>query len=319
MITDKILVFGKTSMIGRAIFKYTQQNNLYNFIFIGREYGNLLNRDNIRLVLDYYKPTYIINLLGYNGGITLNATQPADIFRNTIVLNMNVFEEAVHHNIKKVITPLTSCGYPYNREVLKEEEFLLDKPHPSVSAHGYARRLIFNYATELHKQYGNRFVFTIFNNNYGPNARYNEPDRLKVADALIQKFINAKRQNLPSLQLFGDGSPRRELIYCEDSAEALIHFLEHYEQYDLPINVGTGVDVSIRELATLIAQQCDFRGEILWGGGPNGQMKKLLDVTRMREYGFECKTNLEEGIKKTVEWYNQNYPAELHLGQSHAK
>ena len=253
-----LLIVGASGQIGQNLIKYCQQWH-YDYLAPTKEELNCYSVEFLNEYLAKHKPIYIINLLGYNGGIEFNLKHPEAIFRNTLQLNLNLFIAATANNVPKVVSAMTSCAYPFHLDTLSEEN-LYDGPcHPSVECHGLAKRAIYSYACQSNKEHGNRFVFTCFNNNYGPGFRFKEPGRLKVADSLIKKFVDAKRDKMPNVTLWGDGSARRELLYSFDSASALIFSLQNFSNYKLPLlNMGSGIDVSIRDLAYLIQNKVGY-------------------------------------------------------------
>lgn len=300
-----ILVTGGNRIIGVPLIKQLDKLGAYTYK-INHQDCNLLYYDNLlNAIKTYGRPDYIYNLAGYNGGISLNQSHPADIFGQTLKMTLNVFDVAVHHNITKVVTPLTSCGYPPYETPLKEEDYLQGEIHGSVRGHGYAKRSIFIYGQLLNKQYGNRFVFPIFNNCFGPHCRVDEPDRLKVCDSLIVKFVEAEKHNKPQVILFGDGSPYRELLFGNDAAAALINIMQEYEDYEQPINLGWGRDIQIKILAELIKEKVGYQGEIVWDTTKsNGVSRKLLDINKMQNtLNWRPSTMLEDGIAETIKWY----------------
>ncbi len=302
-----IIIFGAGGQIGQALVNYCKTWHHNILTPSKQEIECYTDYQGLSAYIEKHKPESIINLLGYNGGIEFNLKHPEKIYRQTLQLNLNLFQAATLHNVKKVVSALTSCAYPYALDTLKEEN-LYDGPcHPSVECHGLAKRAVYSYAVQSNKEHGNRFVFTCFNNNYGPSFRFKEPGRLKVCDALIKRFVDAKSEKLASVTMWGDGSARRELLYSHDAASALIFCLEHFNNYELPLlNMGSGIDISIKDLAYLIAKKVGYFGNILWDTTkPNGQMKKLLDVKRATDLGWSPLYDLESGIEKTIVWYEE--------------
>lgn len=299
-----IVIFGSSGQIGQALTEYCKTWH-YKYLAPSKDEVDCLDQDAIYSYLNKHKPDYIINLLGFNGGIEFNLKHPEQIFRQTLQLNLNLFQIAEKLKINKVVSAMTSCAYPFHLDIMNEEE-LYDGPcHSSVECHGLAKRAIYSYACQSNKEYGNRFVFACFNNNYGPGFRFKEPGRLKVCDALIKKFVDAKHENLQNVTLWGDGSARRELLYSYDSASALIFSLQNFNDYKLPIlNMGWGTDTTIKALALIIKDLVGFNGDILWDNTkPNGQMKKLLCVNRCKHLGWEPYYNLANGLLFTIKWY----------------
>lgn len=304
------ILLGATGLIGKAVVQYCKEIQK-PIVTISHQDYNFENLEDTVKFFNQYKPLYIINCLGFNGGIKFNQEQPADIFERTVRMNINIFSLAANCGVKKVVSALTSCAYPYDRDSLIESDFLNGVCHPSVECHGMAKRAIYTYAQQLNKQYRNLFVFTVFNNCYGIGDRFDTPNRLKVCGDLIQKFVLAVQNKDKEILLMGDGSARREHLNSKDAAESLVYMLDNYNDYHEPINVGWGRDYSIKELAILIKEKSGYKGKIVWMGGPNGQMKKLLNINKMVDIGFHPQIKLEDGVESTISWYKNVYQPSL--------
>ncbi len=190
--------------------------------------------------------------------------------------------------------------------MLFEKDFENGLPHSSVECHGLAKRILFDYSRQLSKQFKFNAVCCVLNNCYGPGARYDEPDRLKVADSLVKKMVDAKYNNQTSVSLWGNGSPRREFIYCKDAAAGIFHTFQVYNNANKVINIGSGEDISILDLALTIRNLVGYEGEILWDTTkPNGQMKKLFCNDKIKTLNWQPSTTLAEGLKQTIEWYER--------------
>lgn len=305
---QKVMIFGAGSMLSRPLHEKLKELGASIYPVYHKDWDLCDARQAEDLVAIFY-PKYVFNFAGFNGGIAMNLERPAEIFHRTTMINFNVLTACSKYKVAKVIQPITSCAYPAKEGRLSEVDFLNGLPHPSVECHGYAKRNAFLYGTQLHKQYGLNVVNVVFNNCYGPHDRFDEPGRLKVAGSLIKKIVDSKKNNT-IVELLGDGTPRRELLYSEDAAEAAIKVAEYYNDSTSLINVGTGVDITIKELAEKIKSIVGFTGEIAWDTSkPNGQMQKLLDISKMQRMlgGWYPKTSLNEGLLKTVNWYKENY------------
>lgn len=301
-----VMVTGANSMVGRSVMKILNQSDCSSIIELPDSSYDLCDYNKCSLIFEQSpKIDYLIHLAGLNGNISLNMNQPAFIFGTTTQIALNVYLNAVHHGVTKVITPLTSCGYPPLDEPVPESMYLEGCPHSSIEAHGYARRFMFIYAKQLNKQHGNRFIFTVFNNLYGPNDRFNQPDRLKVCGTLIKRFCDAKKSEAKEVVIWGDGSTKREFMYQDDAAESLFKCLESYDDYSEPINIGWGQDNSIKELAELIKKIVGYKGKIVYDvEKPSGASRKILDVSKMKNVlKWEPQISLEEGIKLTADSY----------------
>ena len=295
-------VTGAGSMIGRAVVDQLWKKGALPFSILHPNY-DLLDYKVARQAL--VGCDYVIHCAGYNGNLAFNAKYPADIFFNTAQMGLNVLRAALAVGVKKVVTPLASCAYP-DTDILVEAEFLNGAPNPTVEAHGLSKRVIHAYGRQLKKQYGFNAVSLIFNTCYGPYDSFNV-EKTKVVGGLIAKFCEAVK-NGTDVICWGSGEPRRELIYVDDAAKAIIAVLENYDDSELPINIGQWQDVSIKALAELIAELTGFNREIIWDTTkPDGQYQKLLNPARSTNILPHMEfTPLQEGLKKTIEWYRCN-------------
>jgi len=220
---------------------------------------------------------------------------------------MNILGCSTLNKVSKIVNLLSSCAYE-PKEILEEKDFLSGTTDESVESHGLARKGVFAYGKFLNKQYGLNSVGVVLNNCYG-YAAFDRPHKLKVADNLVKKFVDAKYNNDKEVVVWGTGNPLRELLFCEDAAEGVVKVLEHYEDNNEVINIGGGKDISIINLANLIKELVGFEGKIVLDTSKaDGQMKKLLCNKKMREVlGWEPPTSLKEGLKLTIQHYTDNY------------
>lgn len=323
---ETVLITGGSSMIGKQLIPLVESDG-YSVLAPTKSEMNCLVLQMVYDYFDKYKPKYVIHCAGFNGGIEFNRRVPADIYMQTAYMALSVTGAASFYS-KKLVSVLPSCAYyPYARyvspighngmeiktepaELLYEDQFENGAPHPSVECHGLAKRILFDYARQLHKQYKFKAVCCVLNNCYGPGARYDEPDRLKVVDALIKKFCDAKLRGEDKVVVWGTGNPRREVMHCRDAAEGILETFKHYDDPTEVINIGCGYDVSIRELAYMIQDLVDPSIEVVFDKTkPDGQMKKMFDISKMKEKlgGWEPKVDIYTGLKSTIEWYLQNY------------
>ena len=245
----------------------------------------------------------MIHSAAYYGGIGINQAEPATIFRKNVQMAVNVFEIAREFGIKKMVVVGSACAYPgYLTGDLKEDDFWNGPLHDSVEAYGFTKKVQLVAQRAYYKQHGIESVHLILTNLYGPHDVFTEY-RSHVVSAMIKKFTDAKDK----VVLWGDGSPIREFLYVKDAADAIVRALDL--EHDLkPINVGTGVGTTIRELAELIQRLTGFQGQVEWDTSkPKGAARKVLDITRMKEkLNWYPRWSLEEGLAETVEWYLQN-------------
>ena len=304
---DKIvLVTGGEGFFGRAICKAVNSRG-GKAVALRHQSVNLCDLDATISALDSLKPDYCIHAAGYNGGIEFNRMYPADILYSNTVMGLNIHHACEYLGVKKVVSIMTSCAFPdTGMEILKEETFWDGLPNKTIRAHGIAKRIL-NAATQAYNdQYNLNAVTVCVTNLYGPNDTFNLV-RTKVVGALIRKFVEAKLEENEQVECWGTGAPMREFMYVDDAAEAVVQALEKYEDVDTPLNIGTGSDISIKELVDYIVGATNYKGEVFWNTEkPDGQMKKLLDTTRMKDILDVTPIEVQEGVKRTVQWYMEN-------------
>jgi len=303
----KVIVTGANSMIGRSVIKELQKREaIIDPVY--HEECDLLNYEECLSRFKKSNPDFCIHAAGYNGNISFNRKYPADIFFNTTIMGLNTLNACTKVGVKKIVTLLASCAYRGTSQELKECDFFLGMPDPTVEGHGLSKKTLFYYSKQLYKQHGIRAVCTIFNTAFGPWDSY-DLNKTKVAGGLIKKFVDAVEKNEEEVVCWGTGKPRRELIYCDDAGKAVVEVLQKYEDTNLPINLGFGEDISIKDLATKIANIVHFTGKIVWDTNrPDGQFRKLLNSDRSREYKIKIKNpkNLDEGLVETIKWYREH-------------
>ncbi|MBS0653753.1 MAG: GDP-L-fucose synthase [Verrucomicrobia bacterium] len=303
----KLLIFGSTGLIGSACKRHFLEENSFDLLMPLRNEVDLLNQDQVRSYFIKNKPDYVILAAGIVGGIQYNATFPADFIVKNLTMQLNAFAAANETEVKKFIFFASSCMYPKVCEQPMKEELLLTGPLEQTSAsYAIAKIAGIQMAKAYNQQYQtDRFAAVIPNSVYGPNDNFS-PEKGHVLSVLIQRFHKAKMANDPSILLWGTGEPRREFIYSDDLAAA-IGFLLPQTNIPLPLNIGVGYDISIKELAEHLANVVGYQGEILWDTTkPNGTLKKLLDNQKITKLGWEPSVSFEEGIHQTYNWYLTN-------------
>lgn len=264
------------------------------------------------------RPQYVIHCAGYNGGIEFNRRYGADILFNNSQMAMNVHKAAHRAGVKKVLSIITSCAYPDNgAEVIPESSLWEGLPNETIRGHGLAKRMLQACAEQYHKQYGLDAVTVALTNLYGPRDTFNLV-RTKVVGAAINKIVTANMKlefglNTHGLdfgevpEFWGTGSSRREFMYVEDAAKAVVQALFKYEDHSQPLNIGIGSDMSIIDLVSTVVETVGYRGQYSWlTDKGDGQMKKLLDTRRMRDLLDVELTPFSDGLSKTIEWYKEN-------------
>jgi|GEM_PF-1169015 GDP-L-fucose synthase len=299
----KVLVTGGEGFLGTAICKKLREKGAEPVI-LRHSQVNMHDLQAIILFMTAVKPDYCIHAAGYNGGIEFNRMYPADILYSNTVMGLNIHHACEYLNVKKIVSIMTSCAYPdTGMEVLSEDTFWDGQPNKTIRAHGIAKRTLQTAAEAYNDQYELDAVTVCVTNLYGPHDTFNLV-RTKVVGALIRKFAEAVIEEDDTVECWGTGAPMREFMYVDDAAEAIIQALIVYDDNTKPLNIGTGKDISIKQLVEYIRSSVKYEGEVFWNTEkPDGQMKKLLDTSRMKEIIDINPIPVEEGIKKTVDWY----------------
>lgn len=309
--TSKILITGGSSMIGKHL-KYNLSKRGYTVWYAtggthATQY-DLSNQIDAYDLFSVIEPEYVFNLAGYNGNISFSQKYQADIFSITSQIALNCLKYAQEFGVKKCVNILSSCAIAdLGDKKLKAEELWNGPPNQTIEAHGFAKRIWDAYSRQLYKQHGFNSVCAIVNNSYG---EYDNTDieKTKAVMGIIKRIVNAKRQNLPSIECWGTGQVFREFIYAGDVANSLIDVMENYDNPMCPINISTEDEVSIYDLTYKIAKIVGYEGEINWDTTkPDGQKRKSLDISNMREYVKSKFTPIDVGLKKTIDWYMENY------------
>lgn len=259
-------------------------------------------------VLSYFsrkKPEVVFNCAAHQGGIWYDAQYPGQIYYDNLVMGANTMEAARRAGVEKYINIVAGCSYPgeYEGGVMKEEIYWNGPLHPSVVTYGITKKVQTVQGMVYKKQYGFRSVHIILTNMYGPGDHF-EPDRSHALGALIRKFHEAKINNKPDVEIWGTGKPIREWLFVEDAAKGIVLAAERYDEVE-PFNMGTGIGHSITELANIIKEIINYKGEIKYDTSkPDGAIKKVMDITRMKTIlQWIPKTDIRDGIGKTYEWY----------------
>jgi GDP-L-fucose synthase len=267
------------------------------------DYDLTRDRDIERLFLEFH-PELVIHLAALVGGIGANRDNPGRFFYANALMGIQLIEACRHHGVEKTVVLGTICAYPKFTPVPFREEALWDGyPEETNAPYGIAKKALLVQCQAYRQQYGMNAVYLLPVNLYGPRDNF-DPDSSHVIPALIRKCVEARQRGDGAITLWGDGSPTREFLYVADAAEAIVAAAERYDGAD-PVNLGSGAEISIRDLADRIALLTGFTGRITWDvTKPNGQPRRCLDVSRAeREFGFRAHTSLDAGLKATVDWY----------------
>jgi GDP-L-fucose synthase len=255
-------------------------------------------------MLDDSRPDIIIHLAAQVGGIGANLEHPAEFFYNNLMMGVQLMHEAWLRGIEKFVALGTICAYPKFTPVpFNEDDLWNGYPEETNAPYGLAKKMLLVQAQAYRQQYGFNSIFLMPVNLYGPRDNFH-PDSSHVIPALIKKCIEAKESGAESIEVWGDGSPTREFLYVEDAAEGILLATEKYNQPE-PVNLGSGMEISIKDLVELIARLTGFEGRLIWDASkPNGQPRRRLSVERAeREFGFKAQVDFEEGLRRTIDWY----------------
>ena len=274
-----------------------------------RDY-DLRESDDIARLYDRTRPQVVVHLAAVVGGIGANRANPGRFFYDNAIMGLQLMEYARRLGVEKFIAVGTVCAYPKVTPVpFKEEDLWNGYPEDTNAPYGLAKKMLLVQAQAYRAQYGFNAIHLLPVNLYGPRDNF-DLESSHVIPAMIRKFLAAKERGEPSVVLWGDGSPTREFLHVEDAAEAIALATERYDGSE-PVNLGSGEEISIRELAELIAAEVGFRGEIVWDTTqPNGQPRRRLDVSRAeRLFGFRAKHPFRDGVRQTVDWFVEHRAA----------
>lgn len=315
MNTDsKIYLAGHDGMVGSALFSELKFRGYQNIVYKKLADLDLRNQSEVNDFVKKVRPEIIIIAAAKVGGIVANDTYRAEFIYDNLMIEANLIHAAHENNVQKLLFLGSSCIYPKNAlQPLKEEYLLTDILEPTNEPYAIAKIAGIKLCENYYRQYGDNFFSVMPTNLYGPNDNFNLQTS-HVLPALLRKFHEAKVNSSSSVIVWGSGKVYREFLFVPDMANACIEMLitvdaqELYEKGISHINIGTGKDISISELAKIISEIVGYTGEIEYDNTkPDGVKKKLLDVTRLREFGWQEKTTLKDGIKQTYEWFIENY------------
>lgn len=303
----KIYVAGHGGLVGSAIVRKIDEQNTHSSIGKSRAQLDLLDRRSVFEYIESTKPDAVIIAAAKVGGIKANSTFPVEFLSQNLQIETNLLDAAANSGIEKVLFLGSSCIYPkLSPQPIKEEYLLTGELEPTNEPYAIAKIAGLKLVDAYRHEYSKSWISAMPTNMYGPKDNF-DIEHAHVLPALIRKFHEAKTAENKQITLWGSGKPRREFLHSDDLADACLFLLENYSG-DVALNVGTGTDVSIKELAELIAEVTGYEGEILWDTTkPDGTPRKLLDVSKINALGWEAKIELPAGIKSTYSWYLENH------------
>jgi len=301
----RILVTGGSGFLGKHVVQKLNGNDIS--IPRSKQYDLSKESDVIRCLEDY-QPEIIIHLAAEVGGIGINQEKPGTFYYKNLMMGAMLMEHSKRKNIEKFVSIGTICSYPKFTEVpFKEEDIWKGYPEETNAPYGLAKKMMIVQSQAYRKEFNFNSICLLPVNLYGPGDNFNLKTS-HVIPAIIKKCVRAIQNGDKYIECWGDGTPTREFLYVEDAAEAIIEATKIYNSSE-PVNIGSGFEIPIKDLTNMIATETGFTGEIVWNTSkPNGQQRRCLDTQKAKEYfGFKAKTTLEEGIKKTIEWYKSEY------------
>ncbi|MCO7177092.1 GDP-L-fucose synthase family protein [Sporolactobacillus kofuensis] len=303
---SKIYVAGDHGLVGSNIMSRLQEKGYTNVIGRTRQELDLTNQEAVNTFFESEKPEYVVLAAAKVGGILANDTYPADFIMKNLQIQVNVIDAAYRNGVKKLLFLGSSCIYPRMcPQPIKEEYLLTGELEKTNEAYALAKISGLKMCYYYKKQYGANFISVMPTNLYGPGDNFGLTNS-HVLPALLRKMHEAKESNADTVEIWGTGKVLREFLYIEDMADGCIFLLENYDGADF-VNLGTGKELTIRELAELIKKVVGFKGELQFNTDkPDGTPRKLLDVSNMEALGWKYKVELEDGIRRTYEWFLAN-------------
>jgi GDP-L-fucose synthase len=302
--TRRVMVTGGAGFLGAWVVRKLRQRGCQS-IFVPRSQDyDLRHGEDIRRAISAAAPEIIIHLAARVGGIGANRAHPAEYFYDNLMMGVPLLHEAWRAGVSKFVAIGTVCAYPKFTPVPFREDDLWDGyPEETNAPYGLAKKMLLVQSQAYRQQYGYNSIFLLPVNLYGPGDNF-DPESSHVIPALIKKCVDAKTRGGDAIEGWGDGSPTREFLYVEDAAEGILLAAEHYNDSQ-PVNLGSGKEVSIKELVEMISRLTGFEGRIVWDTTrPNGQPRRSLETSRAnRLFGFKAQVGFEEGLRQTIEWY----------------
>lgn len=299
-------VAGHRGLVGSAIWRNLENAGFANLVGRTSSELDLKDRDAVFSFFATTKPRYVVLAAAKVGGILANNTYPVDFLSDNLRIQVNVLDAARENGVERLLFLGSSCIYPkFAEQPIREESLLTGHLEPTNDAYAIAKIAGIMQIQAIRRQYGLAWISAMPTNLYGPGDNFSA-DGSHVLPALIRRYDEAARSGVETVTNWGTGSPRREFLHVDDMASACLHLLENYDGPS-QVNVGTGTDVTIKELATLVAEAVGYEGAIEWDTSkPDGTPRKLLDVSKLTESGWSASIGLQDGIRTTVEWYREN-------------
>lgn len=309
---SKIYIAGHTGMVGSSIVRVLKREGYSNLICRNRKELDLLNQKQVKEFFAQEKPEFVILCAARVGGIKANMSFGADFLYENLQIQNNVIWSALSENVKKLVFLGSSCVYPRESpQPMKESYFMSGNVEPTNEGYAIAKIAGIKLCEKIYQQYNKCFISCMPTNIYGENDTFSEESG-HVIPALMKRFVEAREKKLPQVVVWGTGTIKREFLYVDDLADAVLWMLKNYDKKEF-INVGTGVDISIKELAQMIKEVTKYEGELIFDATkPDGMPRKLLDVSVLKGLGWSASTSLREGLNKTYGYFIQNHQSQAH-------
>ena len=315
----RVVVTGGAGFLGKYVVRKLQARGCAALVVPRRTSCDLRKWEEVTKLLDEVRPHFIIHLAGVVTGIGGTCANPGGSFYDNLMMGAQLLEAARQRSVDKVVILGTVCSYPKRVSIpAREEEFWNGYPEETNAPYGLAKRILLVQSQAYREQYELNCIYLVSANLYGPGDNF-DLETSHVIPALIRRFFEAVHNGRPEVVCWGDGTATREFLYVDDCAEAILLATQHYNDSE-PVNLGTGVEISIRDLALLIAGLVGFHGRIAWDSSkPNGQPRRCWDVSRAEKaFGFHARTELVDGLAETIAWYRQKLSEERNHEQDRA-
>lgn len=310
--TARVLVTGGGGFLGSHVVTALQAAGARDILTPRSREVDLTDALATRRLLERTRPSLILHLAAKVGGIGANQMHPGTFFRDNLAMGFNVLEEARRAGTAKVVVAGTICAYPKHAPVpFREDDLWNGYPEETNAPYGIAKKALLVMAQAYRQEFGSNFVMLFPVNLYGPRDNF-DLETSHVIPAMIRKFASAQAAGAAEVVLWGDGSPTREFLYVDDAARGLVLAAREYDDPE-PVNIGAGFEISMRDLALLIASKVGYQGSIVWDRSrPNGQPRRMLDVSRAKQrFGFEAQVGFDEGLDRTLAWYRSELQPSL--------
>ena len=300
----RVVVTGGDGFLGKHVVKCLWERGGYDTLVPAMRNYDLRYAEQVDQMYRRMEPDVVINLAAAVGGINANITQPGKFFYDNLIMGMNLIEGARDYGVQKFVQIGSACEYPRDAAIpLVESDIWNGYPEGSNAAYGVAKRALLTMGQAYHQQYGMNIIHLLPTNLYGPGDNFKEDGH--VISAVIRKAFDAVKYKASAISMWGTGEATRDFLYVDDAAEGIVLAMEKYNKPE-PVNLGSGREISIKEVAQKIVWLSGFEGELIWSSTAlNGQPRRVLDTSCAKEFGFEASTLLEAGLSRTIEWYSE--------------